>query len=157
MPLVGPSHHNRSQSGGMAAEASPSALAAALEAVGDRWTLLVVDALLDGPQRFNDLQARVEGIASNILAQRLRRLEGEGLVIAQPYSQRPPRVVYELTGAGRGLAGALRMLAGWGAGRPEAGQPPRHDACGSLVQARWWCPTCERPVADDEAGDVHWL
>src|ERR671911_1340810 len=92
-----------------------TALAAALSSVGDRWTLLVVSALLDGPRRFGDLQAEVTGIAPNVLSQRLRRLENEGLVIAQPYSERPPRFVYELSEAGRGLAGVLRLLADWGA------------------------------------------
>src|SRR4051812_46242431 len=92
-----------------------SPLAEALAAVGDRWTLLIVDALLVGPRRFNDLQQDTNGIAPNILAARLRRLEDDGLVVAAPYSQRPPRFVYELTAAGRELAGALRLLAGWGA------------------------------------------
>ena len=57
-------------------------LAAALDSVGDRWTLLLVEALLDGPRRFGDLQEHVRGIAPNVLTQRLRRLEGEGLVLA---------------------------------------------------------------------------
>src|ERR671911_845455 len=98
----------------------PSPLAAALEAVGDRWTLLLVEALLDGPRRFGDLQEALEGIAPNVLTQRLRRLEGEGLVVAQPYSQRPPRFVYELSAAGNELAGALRLLAHWGARHRES-------------------------------------
>ena len=92
-----------------------SALAEALAAVGDRWTLLIVEALLDGPRRFNDLQDATAGISPNILSQRLRRLEELGLAVAQPYSRRPPRYVYELTAAGRELAGALQLLAGWGA------------------------------------------
>jgi DNA-binding HxlR family transcriptional regulator len=133
-----------------------SPLVAALEAVGDRWTLLIVATLLDGPRRFNDLQAGAGGISPNVLAQRLRSLESLGLVIAQPYSDRPPRFVYELTEAGRGLAGVLRLLAGWGARASERAEPPRHDACGTPVEARWWCPTCERPVDEDEAGDLHW-
>ena len=54
---------------------SDSPLEVALERVGDRWSLLVVEALLDGPQRFADLATRVPGIAPNILTQRLRRLE----------------------------------------------------------------------------------
>src|SRR3954451_16847184 len=87
-----------------------SALAEALDAVGDRWTLLIVEALLDGPRRFNDLQEHVPGIAPNTLGERLRRLERERLAVPTPYSERPPRYVYELTSAGRELAGALRLL-----------------------------------------------
>ncbi len=97
-----------------------SPLAAALAAVGDRWTLLVVEGLLAGAMRFNELQERTAGIAPNILSSRLRRLEQEGLVVAQPYSERPRRYVYELTASGRELAGALRLLADWGARHSEA-------------------------------------
>jgi DNA-binding HxlR family transcriptional regulator len=132
-----------------------SPLAAALDSVGDRWTLLLVEALLVGPRRFGDLQQEVPGIAPNVLAGRLRRLEADGLVLAQPYSERPRRFVYELAASGRELAGALRLLADWGARHREGGDTPRHAACGTPVEARWWCPTCERPVEDDEAADLH--
>ncbi|HZO60972.1 MAG TPA: helix-turn-helix domain-containing protein [Solirubrobacterales bacterium] len=136
-----------------AGERSP--LAEALAAVGDRWTLLVVEALLDGSLRFNELQERVPGIAPNILSNRIRRLEQGALVLAQPYSERPPRYVYELTAAGRELAGALRLLADWGARHTEA-EPVVHGACGTALEARWYCPTCDRTV--DEPGDeaVHY-
>ncbi len=136
-------------------ESASTPLAAALDAVGDRWTLLIVEALLEGPRRFGDLQSELPGIASNVLTQRLRRLEGEGLAVAQPYSERPQRFVYELTTSGRELAGALRLLADWGARHREGGEGPRHAACGTPVEARWWCPTCERPVEEDEAADLH--
>jgi DNA-binding HxlR family transcriptional regulator len=137
------------------AETAPSPLAAALDSVGDRWTLLIVEALLEGPRRFGDLQDELPRIAPNVLTARLRRLEREGLVLAQPYSERPQRFVYELTGSGRELAGALRLLADWGGRHREGAEPPRHAACGSPVEARWWCPFCERPVDEDEAADLH--
>jgi DNA-binding HxlR family transcriptional regulator len=137
-------------------ETLPSPLAAALDSVGDRWTLLLVEALLGGPRRFGDLQEALGGIAPNVLSQRLRRLEGEGLVLAQPYSERPQRYVYELTSSGHELAGALRLLSDWGARQGESAEPPRHEACGTPVEVRWWCPTCERPVGDDESADLHY-
>lgn len=133
---------------------SSSPLAAALDSVGDRWTLLVVEALLDGPRRFGDLQEGLAGIAPNVLTARLRRLEAEGLVVAQPYSQRPQRFVYELSASGHELAGALRLLADWGARHRDTSEPPRHEACGTPVEARWWCPTCERAVDAGEAGEL---
>jgi DNA-binding HxlR family transcriptional regulator len=131
-----------------------SPLAEALAAVGDRWTLLLVEALLEGPVRFNDLQEAIAGIAPNILSERLRRLEREGLAVAQPYSERPPRYVYELTAAGTELAGALRLLSDWGARHREA-EPVRHEACGTPLEARWYCPTCEQPVDDPAETGVH--
>jgi DNA-binding HxlR family transcriptional regulator len=134
---------------------SRSALADALATVGDRWTLLLVAALLDGPRRFGELQDEVEGIAPNVLSERLRRLERNALIVAHPYSERPPRFVYELSAAGRELAGALRLLAGWGARNAEGSAAPRHAVCGTQMEARWWCPTCERPVSDDEGEELH--
>jgi DNA-binding HxlR family transcriptional regulator len=134
-----------------------SPLAAAAERVGDRWTLLLVSALLDGPRRFNDLLEDVAGIAPNVLIQRLRHLEREGVVVGTPYSERPRRVVYELTAAGQELAGALRLLAQWGAGRADDTEPLRHRPCGTPLEARWWCPTCDRVVDDGPAEDMQFL
>ncbi len=140
---------------------SPTPLAEAVSRVGDRWALLLVSALLAGPRRFNDLLDDLPGIAPNVLTQRLRHLEREGVLVSTPYSQRPLRVVYELTAAGQELAGALRLLAQWGAGagRAEDAEPLRHPACGTPLEARWWCPTCAR-IADpqtDATDDVHYL
>ncbi|HEY7536433.1 MAG TPA: helix-turn-helix domain-containing protein [Gaiellaceae bacterium] len=131
-----------------------SPLAHALERVGDRWTLLVVAALLDGPLRFNELQQAVAGIAPNILSQRLRRLEREALVVTRPYAERPRRFTYELTGAGRELAGALRLLADWGGRTTPEAQPLTHALCGTPLEARWWCPTCDEVVSEPEAADT---
>jgi len=120
--------------------------------VGDRWTLLVVAALLDGPQRFNELQEALGGIAPNVLSARLKALAEHALVVARPYSDRPPRFVYELSDSGRELAGALRLLADWGA-RSAGAEPLRHTACGTALEARWWCPTCEQVVEDPDEPD----
>jgi DNA-binding HxlR family transcriptional regulator len=139
----------------MAAPDSP--LAAALARVGDRWSLLVVEALLPGPRRFNELAEAVTGIAPNILADRLRRLETERVIRSTPYSERPPRFVYELSADGAELAGALRLLADWGSRVAREAEPLRHSACGTPVEARWWCPTCDRPVDAAEADQVRYL
>jgi DNA-binding HxlR family transcriptional regulator len=130
-----------------------SPLADAVERVGDRWTLLLVDALLAGPRRFNDLLTELPGLAPNILSTRLKHLERESVIVSSPYSKRPLRFVYELTASGRDLAGALRLLAQWGAGRTEGGEGLRHAACGTQLEVRWYCPTCARVVDEDE-GDT---
>ena len=126
-------------------------LSHALAVVGDRWTLVVIGSLLGGPQRYGDLQARVPGIAPNILAQRLKRLEEAGVITARAYQERPPRYLYELADGGRELAGAVRLLAEWGArhggGEPD---PPRHAACGTPLETRWYCPACREAI--DESG-----
>jgi DNA-binding HxlR family transcriptional regulator len=135
-----------------------SPLASALGRVGDRWSLLLVEALLDGPRRFNELIEAVPGIAANILTERLRRLEREGVVRSAPYSRRPPRMEYTLTADGSDLASALRLLADWGArrgpGGSEAHEPLRHATCGTPLETRWYCPTCAVTVPDREAPDT---
>jgi len=134
--------------------AEPTPLAGALARVGDRWTLQVVDALLGGPARFGDLAAMVAGIAPNILSDRLRRLEAEGLLVSLPYSERPPRREYRLTEAGADLAGALRLLTAWGGRRGAGTGGLEHRTCGTPLEARWFCPTCDRAVSDDEGPEL---
>jgi len=126
-----------------------SPLAEALTRVGDRWTLLIVEALLPGPRRFNDLLGQIPGLAANILSERLKRLEREALLVARPYSERPPRAAYELTAEGQELAGALRLLADWGTRHADPAETLRHPDCGTPIQARWYCPTCDRLVDND--------
>src|SRR5688572_9398468 len=119
-----------------------STLRAALDRIGDRWLLLVVEALADGPLRFGELGDRV-GAAPNILTDRVRRLEVEGLVVAAPYSERPVRFTYDLTASGRELAAALTALASWGAAGEGRTAPQFHQSCGTGIELRPWCPTCD--------------
>ncbi|MGH9001421.1 MAG: winged helix-turn-helix transcriptional regulator [Acidimicrobiia bacterium] len=132
-------------------------LTRAAEVIGERWSLLLVDALLTGPRRFGELQEAIPGIASNVLTDRLRRLERAGVLVGTAYSNRPPRLRYELTAHGAELAGVLRLLAQWGAGQPDTGEGLTHQACGTPVEARWWCPTCDRSVSDEEASELRFV
>jgi DNA-binding HxlR family transcriptional regulator len=134
-----------------------TALSEALQRVGDRWMLLIVEALLDGPKRFGDLQEAIDGIAPNILSQRLRHLERQAIVLSRPYSERPPRVVYELSAAGAELAGALRLLAAWGARAADDAEPLRHHVCDTPLEARWYCPSCEAAVDEHETDESQLL
>ena len=134
-----------------------SPLDAALRQVGDRWTLLLVEALLGGPRRFGELLEALDGLAPNILSKRLKALEAGRLVTAVPYSQRPYRAAYALTASGAELAGALRLLAQWGADRGAAGDALRHATCGTPLEARWWCATCARTVDDGEAPELDFV
>jgi DNA-binding HxlR family transcriptional regulator len=148
--------HEEGRGATVAASESTNAIAAAVEQVGDRWSLLIVHALLDGPRRFGQLQEDVMGISPNILSQRLKHLETRGLVVATPYSRQPTRFDYQLTAPGHELASTLRMLAHWGATRSDTEPIIRHEACGTPAEARWWCPTCDRPI-DDEATELRHL
>ena len=152
--MATPRHHRRP---GPPATPPVSPLDAALRRVGDRWTLLVIESLLPGPRRFGELLEGLEGLAPNILSNRLKALEADRLITAEPYSHRPYRVAYSLTASGAELAGALRLLAQWGTHRAAGGAPLHHATCGTAVEARWWCPTCARQVDDDEAPDLDFV
>jgi DNA-binding HxlR family transcriptional regulator len=89
-------------------------IAAALDRVGDRWTLLILRELSFGEQRFTDLRAGLPGIATNLLTERLRDLEGSGLVQQRELPAPAARTVYALTSEGRRILPVLRALAQFG-------------------------------------------
>jgi len=84
-----------------------------LDRIGDKWTVLVVLMLLDGPRRFNDLRAHVGKVAPKVLTETLRRLERDGVLTRTAFAEIPPRVVYELTPLGRSLEEPIRSIAAW--------------------------------------------
>jgi DNA-binding HxlR family transcriptional regulator len=89
-------------------------VACALDLAGDKWTLLVVRDLLRGRNTYGALADSPEGIPTNILADRLRRMEKGGLIRAVPYQRRPVRYAYSLTGKGQALREVLTAVARWG-------------------------------------------
>jgi DNA-binding HxlR family transcriptional regulator len=134
----------------------PDALDAAARRVGDRWSLRIVGALLDGERTFGELAAVIDGIAPTILTARLRALQASALVTATPYERRPVRMRYALTEPGRRLGAAITSLAEWGATREHDAERPVHRTCGTPVETRPWCPTCDRRVDDETADDLIW-
>jgi DNA-binding HxlR family transcriptional regulator len=114
----------------------------------------LVEALLDGPKRFGELASAIPSIAPNILTRRLRHLEEQGLLVATPYSTRPPRASYDLTEAGRQLAGALVQLAAWGAAVEGLPAPEFHRPCGTPLETVLYCPTCDRTVFDPDVSEL---
>lgn len=84
-----------------------------LDRVGDKWTVLVVLLLRDGPLRFGELRERMGGIAPKVLTQTLRVLERDGLLIRTVYPQIPPKVTYELTDLGHSLREPVNAVARW--------------------------------------------
>jgi DNA-binding HxlR family transcriptional regulator len=98
-------------------------LAQSMDAVGDRWALLVVRELLWGPQRFTDLQGQLPGIGTNQLSTRLRELEAEGLVVKQVLPPPAASTVYELTPEGTRLEPAVLALVRFGLPRLHPQRP----------------------------------
>src|SRR5919197_4140265 len=89
------------------------AVSEVLARVGDKWTVLVVSALGDGPKRFNELRRALGSISQRMLTLTLRGLERDGLVTRTVFPTIPPRVDYELTDLGRGLAQPVKALGQW--------------------------------------------
>ena len=107
------------------------ALARALDVAGDRWTLLIVRELAPGARRFTDLLDGLPAVSRNLLTERLRTLEREGLVARRELAPPAARQVYELTDDGRDLAHAMAPLIAWGARRIGDRQ------AGESFRARW--------------------
>lgn len=122
------------------------ALAKSLDVVGDRWTLLVVRELLDGPQRYRDLLASLAPIATDMLAGRLRDLESHGLVRKRTLPKPASAVVYDLTKDGRALEGVINAYARWGRSFIETRTP------GDVVRPEWLARAVRAYIRDDRSG-----
>ncbi|WP_144759565.1 helix-turn-helix domain-containing protein [Curtobacterium sp. 9128] len=84
-----------------------------LDRIGDRWSVLTIGTLADGPQRYTVIAARVQGVSQKMLTQTLRALERDGLVTRTVFPEIPPHVEYALTDAGRALRTVLQPLEDW--------------------------------------------
>ncbi|MER7839056.1 helix-turn-helix domain-containing protein [Streptomyces sp. NPDC096040] len=84
-----------------------------LDRVGDKWSMLIIAVLEDGPLRYTDLQRQIPGISQRMLTHTLRQLQEDGLVTRTAYAEVPPRVEYALTPLGRGLHEIVMQLIGW--------------------------------------------
>lgn len=93
---------------------STCAVAAAAEIVGAKWTALLVHDLSEGPRRFSELEHSCSGISPRTLAERLRALEHEGILVRRSYPESPPRVEYELTDKGEGLLPIIAAMRQFG-------------------------------------------
>ena len=114
---------------------SACAVACTLDLVGDKWSLLVVRDLFRGELTYGELQSSFEGIPTNILADRLRKLEHAGLISKSAYQEHPVRYAYGLTEKGRSLGDVLLAIAQWGTkyipGTEVMGSPTMRAAAGS--------------------------
>lgn len=119
-------------------------LGAALDVVGDRWTLLVVRDLLRGRTRFAELRGSVIGITSSTLSDRLARLERAGVVERRRYRDAPPRDEYLLTAKGHGLGIAVGALSLWGERHTAHDLRLIDQACGHGIELAYRCPECDR-------------
>jgi DNA-binding HxlR family transcriptional regulator len=124
----------------------------ALDVVGERWALLVVRELFLGPRRYSDLRRALAGASSNLIADRLRELEGHGVVRRRRLAPPAASQVYELTEWGRELEPIVLALGGWGLRVPRPPEPWTLSATSVLIYLRG----CVRPdpAAPDTTGRV---
>lgn len=123
-------------------------VAAALEVVGDPWTLLILRDAFAGVRRFEQWQERL-GVARNVLAARLKSLVAHGVLEKRCYCERPPRHEYVLSPKGRDLHGVLLTLAAWGDRHVYGGGGPAcyvHKGCGGDFVPGLVCTTCGEAV-----------
>ena len=128
-------------------------LARALEAVGDRWTLLILRDAFQGICRFQDFQESL-GLSKHVLSERLERLIEEGILERRPYQERPERHEYRLTEKGRELWKVLLLLTLWGDEHylAEGGRPRifRHRGCGGTIDDRFHCGRCGQELERED-------
>ena len=95
-------------------EATSCSVAACAEIVGAKWTAILVHDLSEGPRRFSELEHSCSGISPRTLSERLRALEGEGIVVRRSYPESPPRVEYALTDKGQALLPIIDQMRRFG-------------------------------------------
>lgn len=130
----------------------PSSIAAALDIVGDRWTILILRDAFRGIRRFDELRRDLD-IPRAVLADRLRRLVEHGVLIKRPYQDRPARYEYRLTRMGLELSPILVALMQWGDRWLTVGGPPVllvHEPCGTEVDLEFHCWTCNEDFSPTE-------
>lgn len=135
----------------------PSSVAAALQVLGDRWSALIIRELFYGSHRFDEFGQRL-GIASNILAQRLRRLVDHGIVRKDAYQVRPARHEYRLTDKGLDLYPVPLSMLAWGDRWVAHGRPPvrlTHRTCGRRLVPALSCSTCARRIIRSDIAFEH--
>ncbi|MEH1127119.1 winged helix-turn-helix transcriptional regulator [Micromonospora sp. CPCC 206061] len=134
-------------------EVRPCSLAAALDVLGERWSLLALREIGYGVHRFARI-AGYTGASRDILADRLRKLEAAGVVERRQYSERPPRHEYHLTEAGRELFPVMLALYQWGdKWAVDTPALTRRHSCGQPVQVDLVCHHCGQPVTHETIHD----
>lgn len=125
---------------------SPAAVAASLDIVGERWSLLIVREAFLGARRFEEFQQRL-GIARNMLATRLRTLVAAKVLNKRKYQDKPERFEYRLTQQGAELLPVLLALDTWGTKYLKAARTEfRHIPCGSVTASETVCADCRQVI-----------
>ena len=129
----------------------PCNIAQTLNLIGDRWSLLILHRLLMGCGTYKELQAILEGIPTNLLSERLKTFEADGLVKSTLYQEHPPRYQYELTSSGQDLQDVFNSIILWGEKHLNTCYKKLvHQECGGHVVHQYFCTQCGKTVSGQE-------
>jgi DNA-binding HxlR family transcriptional regulator len=118
-------------------------MARSLEIIGERWTLLIVRDLLQGPRKFKDLRESLTSVPPGVLSRRLKLLEDREIVVRRMYSDHPPRAEYSLTPKGIELREVVRSLTIWGAKHLPGQRGLVHTRCEQPIEMAYRCAQCD--------------
>lgn len=129
----------------------PCNIAQTLNIIGDKWSLLIIHELAIGHETYKQIQESLGKIPTNLLSDRLKSLEEDGIVKSMLYQSHPPRYKYVLTESGRDLQGVFNSIILWGEKHlQKCYKTIVHKECGHKIEQRYYCPHCESIVSEDK-------
>jgi DNA-binding HxlR family transcriptional regulator len=129
----------------------PCNIAQTLNIIGDKWSLLILHQLLMGRETFKDMQDNLAGIPTNLLSDRLKTMEDDGLIERSLYQTHPPRYKYTLTEKGSDLDDVFGSIMLWGQKHLNTCYKKLvHTECSHTVEHVYYCPQCGKNVTMDE-------
>ncbi len=125
----------------------PCNIAQTLNIIGDKWTLLIIRKIMMGVTTYNEIKSSLEGIPSNLLSDRLKGLEEDGLIVSSLYQNHPPRYEYLLTDSGKDLLDVFHSIIMWGEKHLSVCHKQlNHKECGTRIEHKYYCPNCNSDV-----------
>lgn len=129
----------------------PCNIAQTLNIIGDKWTLLILSQLMKGHDTYKEIHENLEGIPSNLLSDRLKCLESDGLISTALYQSHPPRYRYILTDSGKDLSDVFNSIILWGDRHlKKCYKELTHSDCGHKIELQYYCPNCAKAIDKNE-------
>lgn len=129
----------------------PCNIAQTLNIIGDKWTLLILRQLSNGRDTYNSILENLDGIPSNLLSNRLKSLEEDGLIVPVLYQSHPPRYRYMLTESGKDLDDVFYSIILWGEKHlDKCYKELIHKPCNHSINLQYYCPHCGKVVDKSE-------
>lgn len=127
-------------------------IAQTLNLIGDKWSLLILHEILLGHGTYKEIQEKLEGIPTNLLATRLKELEQNKLIQVEQYSEHPPRYRYLVTESGEDLKDIFYSIILWGEKHlgTKCYKKLAHKKCKQTIQLQYYCPNCKEKVSEEE-------